>query len=227
MRILIVEDEFKIADVIASRLRKENYIVDVFDNGEAGLDNALTNIYDLIILDVMLPKVDGFKILEEIRREKINAKVIMLTAKSMIEDKLMGFNSGANDYLTKPFHIDELVARVNAQLRMDNVQVQKYYVEAGDLRLNIKNTTLTCTTTNESIEVVCKEFMLLEYLMKNKNQVLQKEQLYEKIWGLDNESESNNLEAYLSFIRKKIKIIGSNVQIKAIRGLGYKLEVEN
>lgn len=227
MRILIVEDEFKIADVIASRLRKENYIVDVFDNGEAGLDNALTNIYDLIILDVMLPKVDGFKILEEIRREKINAKVIMLTAKSMIEDKLMGGNSGANDYLTKPFHIDELVARVNAQLRMDNVQVQKYYVEAGDLILNIKNTTLICTTTNESIEVVCKEFMLLEYLMKNKNQVLQKEQLYEKIWGLDNESESNNLEAYLSFIRKKIKIIGSNVQIKAIRGLVYKLEVEN
>ena len=226
MRILIVEDEFKIADVIASRLRKENYIVDVFGDGEEGLDNALTNIYDLIILDVMLPKVDGFKILEEIRKEKINAKVIMLTAKSMIEDKLMGFNSGANDYVTKPFHIDELVARVNAQLRMDNVQVQKDYVEAGDLRLNIKNTTLTCTTTNESIEVVCKEFMLLEYLMKNQNQVLQKEQLYEKIWGLDNESESNNLEAYLSFIRKKIKIIGSNVQIKAIRGLGYKLEVD-
>lgn len=226
MRILIVEDEFKIADVIASRLRKENYIVDVFGNGEEGLDNALTNIYDLIILDVMLPKVDGFKILEEIRREKINAKVIMLTAKSMIEDKLTGFNNGANDYLIKPFHIDELVARVNAQLRMDNVQVQKDYVEAGDLRLNIKNTTLTCTTNNESIEVVCKEFMLLEYLMKNQNQVLQKEQLYEKIWGLDNESESNNLEAYLSFIRKKIKIIGSNVQIKAIRGLGYKLEVD-
>lgn len=226
MRILIVEDEFKIADVIASRLRKENYIVDVFGNGEEGLDNALTNIYDLIILDVMLPKVDGFKILEEIRREKINAKVIMLTAKSMIEDKLTGFNNGANDYLTKPFHIDELVARVNAQLRMDNVQVQKDYVEAGDLRFNIKNTTLTCTTNNESIEVVCKEFMLLEYLMKNQNQVLQKEQLYEKIWGLDNESESNNLEAYLSFIRKKIKIIGSNVQIKAIRGLGYKLEVD-
>ena len=226
MRILIVEDEFKIADVIASRLRKENYIVDVFGDGEEGLDNALTNIYDLIILDVMLPKIDGFKILEEIRREKINAKVIMLTAKSMIEDKLTGFNNGANDYLTKPFHIDELVARVNAQLRMDNVQVQRDYVEAGDLRLNIKNTTLTCTTTNESIEVVCKEFMLLEYLMKNQNQVLQKEQLYEKIWGLDNESESNNLEAYLSFIRKKIKIIGSNVQIKAIRGLGYKLEVD-
>ncbi len=227
MRILIVEDEFKLADVIASRLRKENYIVDVYADGEEGLDNALTNIYDLIILDVMLPKVDGFKILAEIRKEKIESKVIMLTAKSMLEDKLTGFNNGANDYVTKPFHIDELVARVNAQLRIDNVQIQKDYIETGDLRLNIKNTTLTCLTTNESIEVICKEFMLLEYLMKNANQVIPKEQIYEKIWGLDSEAESNNLEAYLSFVRKKIKIIGSNVQIKAVRGLGYKLETEN
>ena len=226
MRILVVEDEFKIADVIASRLRKENYIVDVYGDGEQGLDNALTNIYDLIILDVMLPKIDGFKILEEIRKEKIEAKVIMLTAKSMIEDKLTGFNNGANDYLTKPFHIDELVARVNAQLRMNNVQAPKDYIEAGDLKLNLKNSTLTCTTTNESIEVVCKEFMLLEYLMQNANQIIPKEQLYEKIWGLDSEAESNNLEAYLSFLRKKIKIIGSNVQIKAVRGLGYKFENE-
>lgn len=226
MRILIVEDEFKIADVIASRLRKENYIVDVYGDGEQGLDNALTNIYDLIILDVMLPKIDGFKILEEIRKEKIESKVIMLTAKSMIEDKLTGFNNGANDYLTKPFHIDELVARVNAQLRMNNVQASKDYIETGDLRLNLKNSTLTCSTTNESIEVVCKEFMLLEYLMQNANQIIPKEQLYEKIWGLDSEAESNNLEAYLSFLRKKIKIIGSNVQIKAVRGLGYKFENE-
>lgn len=224
MRILIVEDEFKIADVIASRLRKEQYIVDVSGDGEEGLDNALTNIYDLIILDVMLPKINGFKVLEEIRKEKINAKVIMLTAKSMIEDKLTGFNAGANDYVTKPFHIDELVARVNAQLRSGTSQVVKDYIEAGDLRLNIKSTMLVCTKTNEEIEVVCKEFMLLEYLMQNSNQVISREQLYEKIWGLDSEAESNNLEAYLSFIRKKIKIIGSSVQIKAVRGLGYKLE---
>ena len=224
--ILIVDDEKEIADLIEVYLKNDGYTVHKFYNGLDAQGCIETQKMDLAILDVMLPKVDGFKILEEIRREKINAKVIMLTAKSMIEDKLTGFNNGANDYLTKPFHIDELVARVNAQLRMDNVQVQKDYVEAGDLRLNIKNTTLTCTTNNESIEVVCKEFMLLEYLMKNQNQVLQKEQLYEKIWGLDNESESNNLEAYLSFIRKKIKIIGSNVQIKAIRGLGYKLEVD-
>ena len=135
MRILIVEDEFKIADVIASRLRNEQYIVDVY--GEEGLDNALTNIYDLIILDVMLPGIDGFKILQEIRKQKIESKVIMLTAKSMLEDKLTGFDAGANDYVTKPFHIDELVARVNAQLRTGNAQASKDYIDAGDLRLNI------------------------------------------------------------------------------------------
>ena len=162
MRILIVEDEFKIADVIASRLRKENYIVDVFGDGEEGLDNALTNIYDLIILDVMLPKVDGFKILEEIRREKINAKVIMLTAKSMIEDKLTGFNNGANDYLTKPFHIDELVARVDAQLRMDNVQVQRDYVEAGGkisiaLKKQKNDTVLTVSNRGKEIPKEIRE----------------------------------------------------------------------
>lgn len=225
MRILIIEDESKIADVVANRLRKENYVVDVFLDGEEGLDNALTNIYDLIILDVMLPKINGFKILEEIRNQKIESKVIMLTAKSMLEDKLTGFNNGANDYLTKPFHIDELVARVNAQLRVNNTQVIKDYIETGDLKLNIKTTTLFCTKTNESIEIICKEFLLLEYLMKNVNQVISKEQIYDKVWGIDNEIESNNLEAYISFIRKKIKAIGSNAQIKAIRGLGYKLEV--
>ena len=225
MRILIVEDEFKIADVVANRLRKEQYVVDVFTNGEDGLDNALTNIYDLIILDVMLPKVNGFEILEEIRREKITAKVIMLTAKSMLEDKLNGFGNGANDYITKPFHVEELVARVNAQLRINNNQVVKDYIDYGDLRLNLKTTTLLCTTTNEEIEVICKEFLLLEYLMRNANQVISKEQIYDKVWGLENEIESNNLEAYISFIRKKIKVIGSKVQIKAVRGLGYKLEV--
>ncbi|HAB67205.1 MAG TPA: DNA-binding response regulator [Firmicutes bacterium] len=181
MRILIIEDEFKIADVIASRLKKEQFVVDVFTDGEEGLDNALTNIYDLIILDVMLPKVNGFEILEEIRKEKVESKVIMLTAKSMLEDKLVGFNYGANDYLTKPFHIDELVARVNAQLRTNNAQIANAYLEAGDLKLNIKTAFLLCKTTNESIEVMCKEFLLLEFLIKNVNQVLSKEQIYDKV----------------------------------------------
>lgn len=225
MRILIIEDEFKIADVLASRLRKEKYIVDVFTDGEEGLDNALTNIYDLIILDIMLPKIDGFKILEEIRKEKLETKVIILTAKSMIEDKLAGFENGANDYITKPFHIEEVVARVKAQLATNMSKVDKDYIEFGDLKLNTKTTELTCTETGESIEVICKEFQLLEYLMRNHSNIVSKDQIYDKVWGVDNDIESNNLEVYISFIRKKIKIIGSNVQIKAVRGLGYKLEV--
>ena len=225
MRILIIEDEFKLADVISNRLKKEQYVVDISCDGEDGLDNALTDIYDLIILDVMLPKVNGFEILKEIRKNNVKAKVIMLTAKSMLEDKLTGFENGTNDYLSKPFHIDELVARVNVWLRNTDIPISKDYIEAGDLVLNIKTTTLSCKTTNDSIEVICKEFLLLEYFMQNKNQIVSKDQIYDKVWGIDNDIESNNLEAYISFVRKKLRSIGSNVQIKAIRGLGYKLEI--
>lgn len=225
MRILIVEDEFNLADVISSRLKKEKYAVDIFCDGEEGLESALTSIYDLIILDVMLPNINGFEILKKIREKNIKSKVIMLTAKTQLEDKLTGLNQGANDYVTKPFHIDELVARVNVQLRSTDNQIVKDYIEAGDLRLNTKTTNLLCTTTNESIDIVCKEFLLLEYFMRNPGQTISRENIYEKVWGFESDAESNNLEAYLSFVRKKIKIIGSSVQIKAVRGLGYKLEI--
>lgn len=227
MRILIVEDEFNLADVIASRLKREKYTVDIASNGEEGLYQALMNIYDLIILDIMLPKIDGFTVLKKIRQEQIKSKVIILTAKTMLEDKLTGFDKGANDYVTKPFHIEELVARVNAQLRNDNTLLSKDYLETGDLRLDIKNSKLSCHTSGEEIDISCKEFLLIEYLMYNHKQIISKEQIYDKVWGIDNDLESNNLEAYLSFLRKKIKIIGSSVTIKAIRGLGYKLEVNN
>ncbi len=226
MRILIVEDEFNLADVVASRLRKEKYSVDVSSNGEDGLDNALTNIYDLIILDIMLPKMNGIEILKEIKKSKIDAKVIMLTAKSLIEDKLEGFDTGANDYVTKPFHIEELVARVNSWLRSENKSMKKDYIEIGDLKLDKSSSKLICTKTNESIEIIYKEFLLLEYLMQNVNKILSREQIYEKVWGMDSEAESNNLEAYVSFVRKKIKAVGSNASIKALRGLGYRLEVK-
>ena len=127
MRILIVEDEKKLADIIASRLIKEKYVVDISYDGEEGLDNSLSNIYDLIILDVMLPKKNGFEILNEIRKKDIKSKVIMLTAKTLLEDKLNGFQKGANDYITKPFHMEELVARVNVQLRsIDNTKITEY-----------------------------------------------------------------------------------------------------
>jgi DNA-binding response OmpR family regulator len=226
MKILIIEDEEKLADVISSRLKNEKYIVDISLDGEDGLYNALNGVYNLIILDVMLPKINGFEILKEIRKNNIDTKVIMLTAKSELDDKLNGLTNGADDYLTKPFHMEELVARVNIQLNK-NGNMSSDYLEVGDLKLNLKTSTILCTNTDESIEIVNKEFLLLEYLMQNKDIIISKEQIYNKIWGVDNDIESNNLEAYLSFIRKKIKLIGSNVSIRAIRGLGYKLEVNN
>ena len=224
MRILVVEDEETIADIIATKLRHEKYEVDTCYDGEEGLYNALSNIYDLIVLDIMLPKVNGFQILKEVRENDIHSKVIILTAKSMLDDKLKGFDIGADDYVTKPFHMEELIARVNVQLRNKGNHKVKDILEYQDLSLNIRTSTLTCTSTKESITIPYREFLLLEYFMNNKEQIISKEQIYDKVWGMDTDYESNNLEAYLSFLRKKIRIIGSKVNIKAVRNLGYKME---
>ena len=222
MRILIVEDEIALADLVAARLKKEKYIVDISSDGEEGLYNALMDIYDLVLLDIMLPNVNGIEILKEMKQNHIKAKVIMLTAKSELEDKLLGFSEGANDYIAKPFHIDELVARVNAQLRIETVKDNT--LEFGDLILDLKTSDIINKKNEEKINIINKEFQLLEYFMNNPNQVLSKEMIYDKVWGLENDSISNNLEVYLSFIRKKLKLINSNVQIKSLRNLGYKME---
>ena len=196
-------------------------------DGEEGSYNALTNIYDLIILDVMLPYKDGFEILEEIKENNIKSKVLMLTARGELDDKLTGLTGGADDYLTKPFHMDELVARVNIQLRKETSVKNKDYIEFGDIKLNIKSSYVSSNITGERIELIHKEFQILELLINNKNQIVSKEIIYDNIWGIDNDSMSNNLEAYISFIRKKLKSIGSKVNIKALRGIGYRLEVTN
>ncbi len=227
MRILVVEDEYVLADLIATKLKNQKYQVDISLDGQDGLYNALSDIYDLIILDIMLPKMSGVELLKEIKKNNIKSKVIMLTAKSTLDDKLDCFQKGVNDYVTKPFHIEELLARVNAQLRNDGKNVIKDILEYKDLKLNVRTSTLTCTTTNEAINIPYREYLLLEYFINNKEQIVSKEQIYDKVWGINSDFESNNLEAYLSFLRKKIKIIGSNVQIKAVRGLGYKLEESN
>ncbi len=224
MRILVVEDEESLADLVKTRLTKEKFLVDVSLDGEEGLYNALSDIYDLIILDVMLPYVNGFEILKQIRENNINTKVIMLTAKGELNDKLEGLLNGADDYMTKPFHLEELVARVNIQLRKGNDNVVKDILEYKDLKLNLKTSTIESKKTGENIEIGKKEFQLLEYLIENANIIVSKDQIYDKVWGIERETESNNLEAYLSFIRKKFKAIGTNVTIKAIRGMGYKLE---
>lgn len=225
MRILIVEDEIRLAELVSDRLKKEKYTVDVSNDGEEGMYNALTDIYDLIILDIMLPNVSGIEILKSIRKNNIKAKVIMLTAKGELDDKLLGFELGTDDYLTKPFHIDELVARVNVQLRKNSNNTN--IIEFGDIYLDLKKCKLFNINTGEEISIINKEFQLLEYFLNNPNQVLSKELIYDKVWGIDNDNISNNLEAYLSFIRKKLKLIESNVNIKSVRNLGYKMEYKN
>ena len=225
MRILIVEDEKSLAELVANRLKKEKYIVDMAYDGEEGLYNALMDVYDLILLDIMLPNMNGIEILKQIKENNIKSKVIMLTAKSELEDKLLGFREGVNDYISKPFHIDEVVARVNAQLRIEKVKNNN--LEFGDLILDLKTSDIINKNNNEKINIINKEFQLLEYFMNNSNQVLSKEMIYDKVWGLENDSISNNLEAYLSFIRKKLKLINSNVGIKSLRNLGYKMEYKD
>lgn len=225
MRILIVEDEIRLAELVSDRLQKEKYTVDVSNDGEEGMYNALTDIYDLIILDIMLPNVSGIEILKSIRKNNIKAKVIMLTAKGELDDKLLGFELGTDDYLTKPFHIDELIARVNVQLRKNSNNTN--IIEFGDIYLDLKKCKLFNINTGEEISIINKEFQLLEYFLNNPNQVLSKELIYDKVWGIDNDNISNNLEAYLSFIRKKLKLIESNVNIKSVRNLGYKMEYKN
>ena len=212
------------ADAISSMLHKEKYNVEIRTDGEEGLDEALAGIYDLIILDVMLPHKNGFEILSELRSSNINSKILMLTAKNTIDDKMIGFNNGADDYLTKPFHMEELMARVNVQLRNKNSIVNDI-MELGNIELNIKTMQLCNKNEDHKVNIIGKEFQLLEYLMNNANRVIDKEQLFVRIWGYDTECDINTLEVYISFIRKKLKLIKSNVNLKTIRNMGYVLEV--
>ena len=225
MNILIIEDEYSLADAIAETLKNDNFNVSIETNGEDGENEALTENYDLILLDVMLPKKNGFDILRTLRQEKIKTPVIMLTAKSEIEDKLNGLEHGADDYITKPFAMRELMARIKAVLKRTNNIENTECLEYGDLVLDLKNAKLRCN--NNEIQISGKEFELLEQLLINKNQISSRESLTERIWGYDSDSEYNNVEVYITFIRRKLKLIGSAVNIKAIRGVGYKLEVNN
>lgn len=224
MRILVVEDEKALAELVSDRLKRDHYAVDISNDGEEGMDNALSGMYDLIILDIMLPKVDGITILKEIRKQDKEVKVIMLTAKGELEDRLLGFGKGANDYVPKPFHIDELAARVNAQLNI--AKAVENVLEFGDIVLDYRASKVRCIKNQEDVGVNNKEFQLLEYLMNNPDRILSREMIYDRVWGMDSEAVSNNLEAYMSFVRKKLKVIGSKTTIKTIRNMGYRLECE-
>ena len=225
MNILIIEDEYSLADAVAETLIKESFNVCIKTTGEDGEDEALTENYDLILLDVMLPGKNGFEILKYLRQEKIKTPVIMLTAKSEMDDKLNGLEHGADDYITKPFSMKELMARVKVVLKRTNNIEDTDMLEFGDISLNLKNAKLKCR--ENEIQISRKELELLEQLLLNKNQVLSRENLLERIWGYDNEVEYNSLEVYITFIRRKLKLIESLVNIKAVRGIGYRLEIKN
>ena len=225
MKILIIEDEYSLADAIAETLKKENFTVQIITDGQEGEDEALTNVYDLILLDVMLPHKNGFEILKELRREKITTPVIMLTAKSEIYDKLNGLENRADDYITNPFHMRELAARVKVILKRNSNLENTDIIEFADLKLDLKTGKMSCG--ENEITINGKELELLETLLVNRNQIMNRETLANKIWGYDSDAEYNNVEVYVSFLRKKLKLLESNVKIKAIRGIGYKMEDKN
>ena len=225
MNILIIEDEYSLADAVAETLKNENFNVCIKTNGEDGEDEALTESYDLILLDVMLPKKNGFDILRYLRKEKIKTPIIMLTAKSEMDDKLNGLEHGADDYITKPFSMRELIARIRAVLKRSNNIDNTDLLEFDDISLDLKNAKLKCN--DNEIQIAGKELELLEQLLLNKNQILSRDTILERIWGFESDSEYNNVEVYITFIRRKLKLIGSKVNIKAVRGIGYKLEVKH
>ena len=222
---IINTSPLKRARETAETLKKENFTVDIVTDGEKGENEALTNIYDLILLDIMLPNKDGFQILDNLRKEKIDTPIIILTAKSEMSDKLNGLENGADDYITKPFHMRELVARVKVILKRKTNVEDMSILEYHDLKLDVR--TGKMTSYDNEIPINGKELDLLEILLVNKNQIVNRETLANKIWGYNSDTEYNNVEVYISFLRKKLKLIKSNVKIKAVRGIGYKLEVED
>ena len=225
MKILIIEDEYSLADAISETIKKEGFATKIITDGEEGENEALTGVYDLILLDIMLPNKDGFKILASLQREKIETPVIILTAKSEIYDKLNGLENGADDYITKPFHMKELIARIKIVLKRKTDTKDLNVIEYGDLQLNLRNGKIICG--NNEITINGKELELLEILITNKNQTVNRELLADKIWGYDSDAEYNNVEVYISFLRKKLKLLKSKTTIKTVRGIGYVLEVQN
>ncbi len=222
MRILVVDDEEAIADALVHMLTKNKYIANACYDGESGLDNALTGIYDLIILDIMLPKMNGLDVLNNLRKENITCPVILLTAKDEISDKVKGLDFGADDYMTKPFSVDELLARIRCLQRRKGNVINDNILEFSDISLNLQTYELKCG--NNSLHLGLKEFSIMEVFISNINKVISKEKLLEKVWGYESDAEYNNVEVYISFLRKKLNHIGSKTVIKTIRGVGYRLE---
>lgn len=218
MRILIVEDEKEIADGLAGILKGEGFLTDTVYDGEEGLDYIRTNMYEMILLDVMLPNMNGFEIVKKIRAEGIATPVIFLTAKSQVEDKIQGLNLGGDDYLTKPFHAGELLARIRARLRT-SADMKGSILSAYDIELDAS--TYQLRKEGKSIKLSKTEYLMLECLMINKGQILPKDTIISKVWGFEDSGEYNSLEVYVSFLRKKLKFVNTKTTIMTQKGILY------
>ena len=224
MRILIVEDEVRLADTLQDLVEMAGYTADVCHDGESGLDNALSGIYDVILLDVMLPKLNGFDVLRRMRAEGDKTPVLMLTARSDTADKVEGLDAGADYYLTKPFEPKELLACIRALTRRQPELRGEGVLQCGDLKLEQASFSLSCGS--QSIRLSRKEYDICELLMQNQKLVVSKEKLLLKVWGYESEAEDNNVEVYISFLRRKLTHLGSRVKIRTIRMVGYCMETE-
>ena len=226
MRILLAEDEKRMAAALVALLKAEKYDADHVADGGSALEALKSGVYDIAVLDVMMPEMNGFEVARRARKSGVKTPILMLTAKSQLDDKITGLDSGADDYLTKPFETRELLARIRA-LGRRNVGFQEEGLRFGDLLLDTALATLSCEKTGQSVRLSEKELRILEYMFASNGQIMTREQLAVKIWGFDSEAEYNNVEVYMSFTRKKLAFVGSGVVIKAVRGLGYELREQD
>lgn len=224
MRLLLAEDEKALSNVLVTILKHNNYSVDAVYNGQEALDYLDTEMYDALILDIMMPKVDGLTVLKTIRANGNKIPVLLLTAKSEIDDKVLGLDLGADDYLTKPFVTQELLARIRAITRRQ-ANLQDNLLTYGDIQLD--RVSFDIIGPSGKMLLTAKEFQIMEMFLKNPTQIISAEKFIEKIWGFDSESEINVVWTYISYLRKKLKLLNSNVYIKAVRNLGYLLEYKN
>ena len=222
MKILIIEDEKILADSLKTLLEGKGFEVEAVYDGETGKEYALLGIYDLLILDVMMPKMNGYEVASQVRSQRCSTPILMLTAKSEVEDRIRGLNSGADYYLTKPFDTAELLACINALLRRQGNQVDELVF--GNTSLDLSSGKLICG--EKSVRLSAKEFDVMRLLMQSKDRNLSKDALLARVWGYDSNAVENHVEVYIGFLRKKLRNIGSDISIEAIRRLGYHLEVK-
>lgn len=223
MKILIIEDEQLLADSIGELLRGKGFEVEIVYDGESGAQYAELGVYDLLILDVMMPKMNGYEVARQVRAKRLGTPILMLTARSGLEDRITGLNAGADYYLTKPFDTRELLACINALLRRQGAQVDE--ITFGNTSLDLDSATLVCG--ENSIRLSAKEFDIMRFLLQAGERNLSKEVILARVWGFDSDAVENHVEVYIGFLRKKLASIGSNIRIAAIRRMGYHLEVQD